>query len=219
MKLVKTFRRGSGTAAQISLVRIRGQEVVLKSYPWKRTLLHSFAARLMTSRECRAYRRLRGVRGVPGFLHRRGSNGLVMEHLVGAAHPVDCEVAWRDSFFEEVKQILAAVRSRGVLHGDVCHNVLVGPRAEAYLVDFGASFTIPRLLLPLSSPLLAIGRVYDERAVLELKYRIAPDLLTVEEKEQRQQRLPFKRLVSLVQGTLQLCLQRLTARMAQTESE
>ena len=219
MKLVKTFRRGSGTAAEISLVRIGKQEVVLKSYPWHGTLLHSFAARLMTRREWRAYRRLQGVRGVPGFLHRRGSNGLVMEYLVGAAHPVDCEVALSDSFFEEVKQILAAVRSRGVLHGDVCRNVLVGPREEAYLVDFGASFTIPRLLLPLSSALLAIGQVYDERAVLKLKYRIAPGLLTAEEKEQRQHRLPFERLVSLVQGTLQLCLQRLTARMVQWESE
>ncbi len=149
---------------------------------------------LMAHREAVAYRRLAGVAGVPRLLERRLPDGLVLS-LLDARPAAEARGALEQRFFSSLLALLERLRERGVLHGDVMRNALVTGEGDAALVDFGASFVIPRLLLPAARPLLSLAGRYDARFAARLKERLAPHLVTPGDEAVLRTPLPFEGVV------------------------
>lgn len=191
----RVLRSGGRVAARLRLVEFLGKPAVLKDYGASPPLFRSIAGRLMTRREIAAYRRLRGVEGIPRPIGRVGRDGLLLEYLDGRNCLETGGADLQASFFTGLRSILAQLRARGVLHGDVRNNVIVTPQCEPRLVDFGASFVISGVLLPFRKNLVEIAEGYDESAVLKLKRSIAPGLLTPSEVDFLARPLPFQRWV------------------------
>lgn len=196
-----TLRRGGGGRATLTVVQARGRPMVLKDYAQCSRWFRWVCAPILANREAHAYRRMGRLRGVPRLYGRVGRHGLLLEYIDGencrAAKPV---VA--DSFFAELRGILAEVRRAGVLHMDVKRNVLWARTGQAILLDFAASFVIPWWMLPLRRFLIRTAAAYDEREIIKLKSEVAPHLLTASDREVLAGRAPMEWLVNAVQAVL-----------------
>jgi hypothetical protein len=202
-QFLRVLRPGKGEQAALRLVEYRGTLAVLKDYSDSGAVFRRTCGAYLARREAAAYRRLAGVRGVPRLLGHAGRDGLLLEYCPGWNCREGQHSAVTPAFFDELRDILAVVRAAGVLHLDVKRNVLVAQDEHPVLIDFGASWVIPRWLGPLRSVLLPIAAKYDEREVVKLKSLIAPQLLTEKEQVTLATALPMEKLVSFVETLLQ----------------
>jgi hypothetical protein len=189
------------------LVEEGGRCYVLKQYDGQSRLFRSLAGRLMARREARAYRRLAGVEGVPTLLRHVPPDGLLVSYV--EARPARDLSDLEDAFFERLRGVLAAIRDRGVLHGDVVRNILVDEHRRPFVVDFGASFVIPTWWGPLHALAQRIGARYNERAVVKLKRLVCADRLTASDLETLATPLPMQRAIKRTERLLHWSTKRL----------
>jgi hypothetical protein len=200
---VRRLHPGAKARAALRLVRYGASVAVLKDYSGSRPLFRRTCAAYLARREAAAYRRLHGLPGVPRLLGRVGRDGLLLEYVPGWNCRDEGAGRLGSRFFEELREILRAVRSAGVLHMDVKRNVLVSDAGRPVLVDFGASYVIPGWLGPLRRFLVGLAAQYDEREVVKLKALIDPRQVTAEERAVLARALPLEGVVSLVEGLIQ----------------
>jgi predicted Ser/Thr protein kinase len=131
----------------------------------------------------RAYRRLKGVAGVPRFYRTLDRHAIIIEYVGGMRLPkcytryggVPCVV-------ERINEILARVHDRGIIHGDLRSrdNLLATAEGDLYLIDFSSATVFEpgswawRTLFPRL-------RRAEERALLKWKVLLTPEDLTPEE--------------------------------------
>ena len=131
-------------------------------------------------KEWKIYSQLSGVKGIPQPVERIDHFAFAMEFVPG--RPIQRGEALSGSFFRDLKQILAEIHSRGVVHLDLRHkgNILVSEKEEPFLIDFNSSFYFKEkgLLRRFLFPLL---RWVDYGGLLKLKQRVSPDQMTAEE--------------------------------------
>lgn len=196
---VRVLRRGGGAFASLRVVNCKGELFLQKDFSRSGALFRRTFGAYMIRRETAAYRRLKGISGVPRLLGRMGRDCLLLQYVEGR----NCEALsgcdFPHDFFDRLRIILCAVRARGVLHGDIRRNVLVTPSGAPLLVDFGSSFVIPRWLYLIRSLILHVGKQYEERSVAKLKRRLAPHLLTADDKALLAQPMPFEFFVKLME--------------------
>lgn len=189
------LRKGGAASAFVRVVETPGGPAVRKDFSRSGTLVRFTVGVLMARREARAYSRLDGVAGVPRLIARPAADALLLERVDGVPCVASVSATMTQAFFDDLDALLARLRSRGVLHGDVKRNVLVTPSGGAALVDFGASFVVPRWTGVLGRRLVALAARYDERSIARLKARVAPDLLSPSERDLVDRRMPFERFV------------------------
>lgn len=146
-----------------------GLKLVIKSAMGSGAVRRARQATL--EREYAAYRRLRGVTGVPachGFLRGRY---LVMEFIDGTAYR---HASWqdRDQWFAELLGVIRAFHARGVSHGDLKSktNMIVGVDQKPYIIDFGTTFLHKDGFHPLNNYLFEYGKRLDINAWVKHKY-------------------------------------------------
>ena len=215
LPVVRVLRRGGGAFASLRLVKCRGGVALLKDFSCSSAFFRRTLGAYMVHREVAAYRRLKGISGVPRLIGSTGRNGLLLEYVEG----LNCETLsgynFPQDFFDRLLRILKTLRTRGVLHGDIRRNVLITPSGAPVLVDFGSSCVIPRWLYPIRSLILHTGGKYEERSVAKLKRRVAPRLLTAEERSLLARPMPFEFLVKLLERLIRSatgCVIRLSQR-------
>ena len=159
--------------AAVDLVTIEGREVVVKDLagrPWPvRVLLGPW----QLDRETRAYRRLAGSPGIPGWLARPDRLSIALTFVDGRtladARPGEIP----PSFFDELERRVAEMHRRGVAHGDLHHrDVLAGRDGAPYLVDFSTSLTIGPRAGAVRRFLFRQMCGADRRAVAKLRQRL-----------------------------------------------
>jgi predicted Ser/Thr protein kinase len=180
----KTYRQGGGSRPEVMLIRLNGEEAVLKDFsksdPWFRRVVGPLSVR----REVRALKQLDGARGVPRLLRRVSRDALLLEYIPGTSVSEVPPGGLTPQFFERFYRLVDRLHEHGVAHCDLRSqgNILVGADGEPHVVDFAANFRRPR------SWNFAAGWMYaklceaDRVAVARLKKTHAPELLTEAEK-------------------------------------
>jgi serine/threonine protein kinase len=186
----------------LRLVESQGVSAVLKDYSSSRWWFRHTVGWLLAVREAAAYRALRDVPGVPRLLTGVSWDGLLLEYVDGP----NCRKAagpWTPLFFQQLSELLRAVRQRGVLHLDVKRNVLVSRDGRPFLIDFATSIVLPSWLGPLRRLVLRLAADYDEQDVARLKRLLAPHLFTSQDEGKLMRRLPLAGLVRFLQEAIQ----------------
>jgi len=132
----KTFFSRNVSKATIRIEQRDGRPVVVKDYSIRRGVFKLYG-RLTLHNEMRAYRRLRGIAGIPECFGLRSPYVLELQYI--SARPLSSfkpgEVA--EEVFDRLERLVASVHSRGVANTDIHRsNVLIDGSGEVYLVDF-----------------------------------------------------------------------------------
>lgn len=175
------IHRGSWSKADIYLVETAAGPIVVKDFAAKAAPIRWFG-RLQMSRECAAYRALRGVSGIASWYGRIDSHAMAMERLEGIPLRKYRKDDARQELLASLRTILDEVHRRGVIHNDLrgSDNTLVRSDGRVVLIDFAGAFMFRpgsfwhRLLFR------RLSRV-DEAAYLKWKRILDPDALTPEE--------------------------------------
>jgi len=131
------------TKASIALVELRGTPVVVKDLAGRPAPVRWWLGPWQLDRECRAYRRLEGLPGIPRLLSRLDRQAIALEYVDGPALAILGRDDLDGAFFDQLERLVRAMHARGVAHGDLHrHDVLRGPDGAPRLVDFSTSMTV-----------------------------------------------------------------------------
>lgn len=163
----------------ILLVRCAGRRLAVKDFSQNPWLLRELYGRYVVARECRVYRALGGVAGVPPFYGRVDAYAFAVGYIEATTLKRLDREGVPACAFDRLQRLFAALHRRGVVHLDAHQktNVLVDAGGEPYLMDFatalclGRGWLARRVLVPL------FGRA-DWRGFLKLKARYCPEALT-----------------------------------------
>ena len=188
-EIVETLSPGHGLLpAKCDVVRLEdGQLGVRKDFSASQGILRRALGRLAVARECRAYRRLEGMTGIPRLFGTTGESGFLVEYVSGK--PVsDVQLLNAYDFAEQFERLLTEMHSRGVTHGEIRFaHVLADSADRPWLVDFATS-TVTDPARP--SGLFRLQRRLDRYGWLLIKDRLLSGRLSAEERaELRRNRL------------------------------
>lgn len=178
-----THRKAHGSRPDVLQINIEDDEAVLKDYTNSDTWFRRLLAPLLVMRELRSLKKLDGVTGVPRLYHVYNRHAFLMESIPCAPASQIKKGVLNADFFDRMNLVLDEIHQKGVAHCDLrsAGNTLVTEGHQPWLVDFVAS-------IHQSRKWNFIGRwIFDQfvdadyGAVLKLKNRLAPQLLTADE--------------------------------------
>lgn len=192
---VHFYRSAGGTRPDLRAVDIEGERVVVKDFRGSDALFRQIVGPILIRREFGALCKLNGVEGVPRPIAKLDRYAFAMEDVRGVNL---CEVepgALDNEFYARLMRIVEDVHERGVAHCDLRNrgNVVRGQDGRPYLVDFAACVFRGRGINPFISWLFRQFANADRNAVLRIKRRLSPELLTESEESELQTPLPFER--------------------------
>ena len=194
---VRTVHQGRRAQADVLLVQMDGQLAAVKDYQNRGAWYRATFGRFLTGREVKALRAADGLPGVPRFFGRLDRWACVMEYIPGpTCHELE-QGALEPGFFDDLAEVAAGLRTRGLIHNDLKHdtNIIVGPGGRPWTVDFAGSLHQgPRWNL-FCRWLYSLYEPDDRKAVVKLKARHRPDLVTPEEREFLERRGRLERFV------------------------
>lgn len=176
------LKAGTASKADVIVVDVGEGPLVVKDFAakpvWARLL-----GRLQIARECRAYRRLAGMPGLPRFLGRVDGLALAVERVEGEQLAF-AEGRFRDgeAHVARLRALVERLHAAGVYHQDLRgrENVLVRPDGEPILLDLAGAVCLRPggWLHRRLGPALAVS---DESALLKWKALLTPGRFTAEE--------------------------------------
>ncbi len=209
---VGVLREGSSTRPFLWAVDENGVEAVVKDFSRNRTLFRNTFGRFLVWREEKAYRRLRGLRGIPVLYRVVDGLALVMERIPGESLE-DLETRRRlpKSYFDELEKIVEDAHARGVAHCDLkrAPNLLVGLDERPYVVDWSAA--VCRSELPIFPFSLIYRRLVrdDLQAITKMQLRHCPEEISRDRIIEYQRCSRAERLVRRIRDLLRDLLKRL----------
>lgn len=192
---VSRHRTAGGTRPDLLEVKAGGQSIAVKDFMRSDPLFRLIVGPILIRREYGALRKLAGLRGVPGIICRIDRYALAMEHVRGRSADQVKPGELGPEFYEELMRVVEGMHARGVAHCDLRSrgNFIVGDDGLPCIVDFAACVYRGRGINPLTRWLFSQFAAADRNAVLVLKQRISPELLTDADRAELARPLPFER--------------------------
>ena len=206
------LREPSSTRPTLWLVEENGIRAVVKDYSSNRFLYRNTIGRFLLWRECKAYRRLKGLKGIPTCYRVIDGLALVIEEISGRnIEGLESEGGLSEEFFEQLQEVVEKVHSRGLAHCDLkrAPNTLLGHDGRPYLVDWSASISEREFRF---FPLNLIYQRFlqdDLNAITKMKLRHCPQSVSPEEARRYFHRSKTEETIRSVRDKLRNWLQRI----------
>ena len=199
------LRHSSNTRPVIWIVEENGVRVVVKDFSNSKFLYRNIIGRFLIWRESKAYKKLQGLKGVPTCYGVIDGLALALEEI--PSQPLkkhNKNIKLPGTFFDDLKNIVDSFHNRGLAHCDLKNgaNVLVGHNGLPYIVDWSASVSEKECRF------FPLNRIYlrfvldDYFAIIKLKMRYVPEILTLEEKREYAQRSHMERGIRVIRDRL-----------------
>lgn len=177
------FRKGEGARPDVRIVEYNGNPYVLKDYD---ACSRWFAVCVGTSlawREANSLKKLDALPGIPQLIAKPTPRSLLMEYIPDTNRAKKMPEHINAEFFDKLSALVVSMHDAGVAHGDLrrSSNILADASGNPHLVDFvscvyeGAAWNL------LARWIFKQVKRADRNAVIKLKRRFAPDLLTDDE--------------------------------------
>jgi len=212
MKGRRLLRAPSSTRPAIWLLDFQGQSLVVKDFRNNRFLYRNTVGRFLLWREEKAYRRLRGLEGIPPCRGRVTPHTLILEVVDGVpVEGLEHTLKLSPEFFTELRTLVDAVHARGLVHCDLkrAPNILLGRNNRPYIVDWSAAIAASEFR---PFPLNLIYQRFladDLNAVVKLQLRHCPEALSRRQLESYEKKGPLERLVRRLRDRARDLLKRL----------
>ena len=151
----------------------------MKDYGRRPFWFRNTVGRFVISREVTIYGALDGLSGIPRFFGRVGGLAFVVERIEGLPISGFRKRGLPDGFLERLRDLIAAMHGRGVVHWDLRQrrNILVGADGDPYVIDFASGVRFPP-----GSFIHRLASLPDISALAKLKEKHAPHAITSEDR-------------------------------------
>lgn len=192
---VEYYRTAGGTRPDLRVVDTEGGRVVVKDFRKSDFLFRVIVGPILIRREAGALRKLDGVAGIPRFMGRIDRYAFAIAHIPGISLDRNTESPLTKGFYTDLRGVIDDMHGRGVAHCDLRSrgNVMLGDDGKPYVVDFAACVFLGRGINPFFKWLFGQFVLADRNAVLRIKKRLSPELLSEEESAELATPLPFER--------------------------
>lgn len=211
---VSYLRTAGGTRPDLRVVDMPGARVVVKDFRRSDFLFRLIVGPILIRREAGALRKLSGVEGIPQLVARVDRYALAIQHAGGVSLEKLARGALTDRFYDDLTQTVRQMHARGVAHCDLRSrgNVILGDDSRPYVVDFAACVFRGRGINPFFLWLFRQFVAADENAILRIKQRLSPELLTEDDRAALAKPLPFERPAQFVGTNVRKLTRRLLTR-------
>ena len=195
---VATLRKPSSTRPALYRIEVGNARAVVKDYSVNRRVFRNLIGRFLIWREKKAYRRLKGLEGVPALYGVVEGLALVLEEIQGRSiEGLDKEVRLPVQFFEALGDLVEKIHRRGLCHCDLkrAANVLVGNQGQPYIIDWSAAILETEFRFFPASLIYKRFLLDDRHAVIKLQLRHCPEAVDPEDLRRYQERSAVERAV------------------------
>ncbi|MCX8052466.1 MAG: hypothetical protein N3B12_01545 [Armatimonadetes bacterium] len=208
------YRTACGTRPDLRVVRMDSRVLIVKDFFRSDPLFRRLVGPILIRREVGALRKLAGVDGIPQLVGKIDRYALAMEHIPGRGLNNVQPGELHPEFYVELRRIIDEMHARGVAHCDLRSrgNVMLGDDGRPYIVDFAACVFLGRGINPLIRWVFNQFVLADQNAVLLVKQRMSPELLTDEDKTALSQQMPFERPAKFIGENVRRLTRRLLTR-------
>jgi serine/threonine protein kinase len=197
-KKTATLRKPSSTRPALYRIEKGDARAVVKDFSLNGRVFRNLIGRFLVWREKKAYRRLKGLKGVPALYGVVGGLALVLEEIQGRSiEGLDREIRLPPQFFEALHDLVERVHLRGLCHCDLkrAANVLVGDDGQPYLIDWSAAILEREFRFFPASLIYERFLLDDSHGVIKLQLRHCPEAVDPEDLRRYQNRSLAERAV------------------------
>ncbi len=234
------YRTAGGTRPDLRVVDLKDKRIVVKDFIRSDPLFRLIVGPILIRREYGALRKLIGVEGIPQLVGKVDRYALAIENVDGislAELDSQTQNAFKkkkktsdlssqlpalqskakildEDFYVQLRETIDQMHSRGVAHCDLRSrgNVMLGNNGRPYLVDFAACVFRGRGINPFFKWLFHQFVLADRNAILRIKQRHSPELLTEDEKAELARPMPFERPAKFIGENVRMLTRRLLTR-------
>ena len=204
-------RASSSTRPAIWIVEENGVRAVVKDFSKNKLFFRNTIGRFLIWRERKAYRKLRGISGVPLLYRVIDGLALVTEEIPGRnLENLEKEMKLPDSFFVAMKKLVTHIHDKGLAHCDLkrAPNTLLGDNGLPYIIDWAASISEKEFMIPPLNLIYRRFKLDDHMAITKLKLRHSPETISPEEISRYNYRSWGERLIRAIRDRLREILQK-----------
>jgi len=197
-KKTATLRKPSSTRPALYRIEDGDARAVVKDYSVNRWVFRNLVGRFLVWREKKAYRRLKGVQGVPALYGVVEGLALVLEEIRGRSiEGLETQERLPASFFEALRKLVDTFHRRGLCHCDLkrAANVLIGDDGDPYLIDWSAAIVEREFRFFPASRIYERFQMDDRQAVIKFQLRHCPEAISPEDLRRYQHRSTLERAV------------------------
>lgn len=205
------IRESTNTRPILRLVEENGQRAVVKDFSVNGFFYRNIVGRFLIWREEKAYRKLRGMAGVPKFYRVIDGLAIVFEMLDAVSvEGLENESKLSAVFFEDLRRLVIECHKRGLAHCDLkrAPNTLVGRDGRPYIVDWAAGISERELgFFPLN---IAYRKFLEDdlNAVVKIQLRHCPEEVAPEDKTRYLHRGRIEGLIRVIRDSARDMLKR-----------
>ncbi|MBW1800220.1 MAG: hypothetical protein JRJ85_05760 [Deltaproteobacteria bacterium] len=206
------LRGPSSTRPVIWHIEEDGVEALVKDFHSHGFLFRNTVGRFLIWRESKAYRRLKGLKGVPAFFGVIDGLALILEEIEGRnVELLERKTRLPVHFFEALRHLVEQVHSRGLVHCDLkrAPNIMIDRNGDPCIVDWSAAISKSEMRV---FPLDRLYRRFikdDFNAVIKLQLRHRPEALDDKTLKQYYYRSRAERLIRKIRDRARDLLQRI----------
>ena len=208
---VDSFKTAGSTRGDVLLLRYGDQYGVLKDYTQSGRGFAYLFAPFLVSREIKALKALKGVRGVPELFKKVNNRSFLMEHLPSKRIRLVQENLDFNQFIARTEQLVSNLHDRGVIHGDLRNatNILVDEEHYPVFVDYVSAVHRGRRNNPLAYVFFRMCLKIDQSAMYKLKKKYAPELIGQAEREDHEHFGPLEKTLRWMSIQARILFQRI----------